>query len=88
MSCFRRYEVFRQTENLVAVTTGDVASEGFKRDLLRTEEIGKTVVKEFVQDRLIKKDFKFLDSVKQQKRKTIETLYSVAVSHDGYHKGR
>lgn len=42
---FTRYEVFRRTENLVAVTTGDVASEENKHDLLGTEEIGKTVVK-------------------------------------------
>ena len=76
MSCFTRYEVFHQTENLVAVTTGDVAREEIKSDLLGTEEIGKTVVKEFVQDRLIKKDFNFHDSVKQQKLKTFETLYS------------
>ena len=76
VSCFTRYEVFHQTENLVAVTTGDVAREEIKSDLLGTEEIGKTVVKEFVQDRLIKKDLKFHDSVKQQKLKTFETLYS------------
>jgi len=35
-----------------------------------------------VQDRLIKKDIKFHDSLKQQKLKTFETLYSVPVSLD------
>ena len=75
VSCFTRYEVFRRTENLVAFTTGDVASEEIKHDLLGAEEIGKTFVKEFVQDRLIKKDVKFHDRVKQQKLKTFETLY-------------
>ena len=49
VSCFTRYEVFRRTENLVAFTSGDVASEEIKHDLLG-EEIGKTFVKEFVQD--------------------------------------
>ena len=80
VSCFARYEVFRQAENLVSVTTGDVASEEIKHDLLGTEETGKTVIKEFVQHRLIKKDVKFHDSVKQKKLKTFETLYCVPVS--------
>ena len=69
MSHFRRY-----------VTTGDVAIEEIKQDLLGAEEIGKTIVNEFVQVRLIKKEVKFHDSLKQQKLKTFETLYSVPVS--------
>ena len=48
MSHFRRYDVFRKTENLVVVTTGYVASEEIKQDLLGAEEIGKTIVNEFV----------------------------------------
>ena len=44
--------------------------------------IGKTIVNEFVQVRLIKKEVKFHDSLKQQKLKTFETLYSVPVSLD------
>ena len=82
MSHFRRYDVFRRTENLVVVTTGDVASEEIKQDLLEAEEIGKTIVNEFVQVRLIKKEVKFHDNLKQQKLKTFETLYSVPVSLD------
>lgn len=82
MSCFQRYEVFRPKENLVAVTIGDVASEEIKHDLLPAEEVGKTVVREFVEGRLIKKEVKFHDSVKQKKLKTFETLYSVPVSVD------
>ena len=82
MSHFRRYDVFRKTENLVVVTTGDVASEETKQDLLGAEEIGKTIVNDFVQDRLIKKEVKFHDSLKQQKLKTFENLYSVPVSLD------
>ena len=83
MSCFQRYEVFRPTENLLAVTTGDVASEEIKHDLLGAEEVGKTVVREFVEGRLIKKEVKFHDGVKQKKTlKTFETLYSVPVSVD------
>ena len=31
--------------NLVVVTTGDVASEEIKQDLLGVEEIGNTIVK-------------------------------------------
>ena len=33
--------------NLVVVTTGDVASEEIKQDLLVVKEIGKTIVIEF-----------------------------------------
>ena len=68
--------------NLVVVTTRDVASEEIKQDLLEVKEIGKTIVIEFVQVRLIKKEVKFPDSSKQQKLKTFETLYSVPVSLD------
>lgn len=82
VSHFGRYDVFRETENLVVITTGDVASEDIKKDLLGAEGIGKTIVKEFVEARLIKKDVKFHDSLKQQKLKTFETLYSVPVSLD------
>ena len=82
VSLFRRYDVFRETGNLVVVTTGDVASEENKQDLLKAEEIGKTIVKEFVQARIIKKEIKFHDSLKQKKLKTFETLYSVPVSLD------
>ena len=68
--------------NLVVVTTGDVVSEEIKQDLLGVKEIGKTIVIEFVQVRLIKKEVKFHDSSKQQKLKTFETLYSVPVLLD------
>lgn len=37
------------------------ASEEIRHDLLGAEEIGKTILKEFVQDMLIKKDIKFHD---------------------------
>ena len=82
MSHFKRYDVFRKTENLVVVTPGDVASDEIKQDLLVAEEIGKTILNEFVQVRLIKKEVKFHDSLKQQTLKTFETLYSVPVSLD------
>lgn len=82
VSHFGRYDVFRETENLVVITTGDVANEDIKKDLLGAEGIGKTIVTEFVKARLIKKDVKFHDSLKQQKLKTFETLYSVPVSLD------
>ena len=51
-------------------------------DLLGVEEIGKKVIKEFVETRLIKKEIKFHDTLKQQKVKTFETLYTVPVSVD------
>ena len=82
MSHFRRCDLFRKTEKLVVITAGDVASEEIKQDSLGVEEIGKTIVNEFVQVRLFMKEVKFHDSLKQQKLKTFKTLYSVPVSLD------
>ena len=79
---FTKYEVFRCTSDLVVVTTADVASKAIKQDLLGVEETGKKVIKEFVETRLIKKDIKFNDTLKQQKVNTFETLYTVPVSID------
>ena len=79
---FSKYEVVRCTSDLVVVTTGDVASNAIKQDLLGVEESGKKVIKEFIETRLIKKDKKFHDTLKQQKVKTFETLYTVPVSVD------
>lgn len=56
-----------------------MASTAIKQDLLGIEEIGKKVIKEFVETRLIKKEIKFHDTLKQQKVKTFETLYTVPV---------
>ena len=61
---FTKYVVFRCTSDLVVVTTGDVASNVIKQDLLGVEEIGKEVIKEFVETRLIKKEIKFHDTQK------------------------
>ena len=55
---FTKYEVFRCTSDLVLVTTGDVVSN---------TKTGKKVIKEFVETRLIKKEIKFHDPLKQQK---------------------
>ena len=75
VSQFKKYDVFRHTTDLVAVTTGDVASAEIKEDLLEAEETGKAAIKEFVNDRLVKKGVKFHDRIKLQKLKTFETLY-------------
>ena len=82
VSQFKKYNVFRHTTDLVAVSTGDVASAEIKEDLLEAEETGKAAIKEFVNDRLVKKDVKFHDRIKLQKLKTFETLYSVPVIID------
>ena len=79
VSQFKKYDVFRHTTDLVAGTTGDVASAEIKEDLLEDEETGKAAIKEFVNDRLVKKDVKFHDTIKLEKLKTFETLYSVPV---------
>ena len=82
VSQFKKYDVFRHTTDLVAFTTGDVASAEIKEDLLEAEETGKAAIKEFVNDRLVKKDVKFHNRIKLQKLKTFETLYSVPVIID------
>ena len=35
VSHFNRFQIFRQTKNLVVVTTGDIANEEVKEDLLK-----------------------------------------------------
>ena len=79
MSQFSKYEVFRQTENLVVITTGDVASEEVKQDLLEAEKKGERKLQEFIQERLIHKTANFHDTIKQQKLKTFKTLFTVSV---------
>ena len=79
---FQRYDVFRQTADLVVVTTGDIATNDIKSDLLETQERGKAAVNDFVKERLIKRETKFHDKIKQQKLKTFETLYVVNVRVD------
>ena len=64
---FAKCKVFRCTSDLAVVSTGDVASKAIKQDLLGVEETGKKVIKEFVETRLIKKDIKFHDTLKQQR---------------------
>ena len=56
-----------------------MASNAIKQELLGVEEIGKKVIKEFVETRLIKKDVKFHDTLEEQRVKTFETLYTVPV---------
>ena len=53
---FTKNEVFPCTSDLLGVTTGDVASNAIKQDLLGVEKIGQKVIKEYVETRLIKKD--------------------------------
>ena len=80
--CFKMYEVFPWGANLVTAATRDVVSKEIKHDPLCAEETGQTVIKEFVQDKLIKKEVKFHGSVKQQKFKTFDTLHLIPFSLD------
>ncbi len=80
--------MFRQTNELVVVTTGDVANDKIKEDLLQAQQTGQSIIKEFVEDRIIEKKIRFHDSIKQQNLKTFETLYSVPVSVDKGIKAR
>ena len=90
VSQFSKYEVFRQTENLVVITTGDVASEEVKQDLLEAEKKGERKLQKFIQERLIHKTANFHDTIKQQKLKTFETLHGICTSwqQQESHQGR
>ena len=55
-----------------------MVSKEIKHDPMGAEKTGQTVI----QDKLIKKEVKFRDSVKQQKLNTSETLHLILVSLD------
>lgn len=81
---FQKYEVFRSTNDLVAITTGDIATDKIREDLLQAQDKGKLLIKNFVEERLIKKEKKFHDTIKLQKLKTFESLYTVPLKVEKY----
>ena len=74
--------MFWLTTDLVAVTTGDIASDEVKHGLLQAQAVGNNVIKNFVCERLITKKTKFHEKIAQQKCKTFEMLYLVPVTMD------
>ena len=60
--------------------------------MLEAEKKGERKLQEFIQERLIHKTANFHDTIKQQKLKTFETLYTVSVpvgnSKKESHQGR
>lgn len=79
-STFMKYDVFRSTKDLVAITTGDIATDEVKEDLLHAKDKGSRLVSTFIQERLGENaDKNFHDTIKLQKLKTFESLYAVPV---------
>lgn len=74
VSQFKKYDVTQLTYLQLQLE--------IKEDLLEAEKTGKAVIKQFVNDKLVKNDVKFHDRIKLQKLKTFETLYSVPVIID------
>ena len=70
---FERYDGFRQTTDLVAVTTGNVASDDIRNDLFQVQEQGETTVKFCYQERLIKNETD-VDALLERELSTVPAL--------------
>ena len=69
-----------QSTELVSLTTGEVATDRARNDMLGAEEVGKRKMSEFVKVRLVHKTVKFHDRIKLQKLHTFQTKYIVQVN--------
>lgn len=78
---FEKFKVFSNPDGeLISVSTGDVAADDIRTDILTAEEKGEGLVKEFVKDRLMKKSTtNFFAKLPKIKSKTLGTMYKVQV---------
>ena len=80
MQSFDKSKVFRnQTESLINIFSGDVATSDIAQSLHDVQMTGKEAHKEFVQNRLIDKKTSFHATMTKVKVKTFSSLYSVKV---------
>ena len=71
VSTFERLEVFsKDSEELVCLTTGDIASKVIVKDMQDAEMVGKQVIQTFVTERLVEKKISFHVSISKKKLKT------------------
>jgi len=71
------------TEDLVCLSTGDVAPDDVRDGLLSVEKKGVTLVQDFVKSRLIEQSTDFYSRLPQNKAQTLATMYKVKVSPKG-----
>ena len=84
MSEFLRFGLFSQSgDALICLPTNDIAPEDVANELLSAEVKGQALVEGFVNDRLIDKTIDFYSTLKQNKTKTLASIYKVKVATDG-----
>ena len=68
------------TEDLVCLSTGDVAPDDVRDGLLSVEKKGVTLVQDFVKSHLIEQSTDFYSRLPQNKAQTLATMYKVKVT--------
>ena len=71
--------VSKHSESLVCLSTGDVAPEDVRDELLSAEVKGTSLVIDFVKSHLIDRSVDFYSRIPQNKAKTLATMYKVKV---------
>ena len=83
VSLFQTFNVFsRESEDLVCLTTGDIANEEIARDLLNAENLGQQVIKKLVMERLLEKTVSLHSSITKQKLKTFASMFVIQMAKD------
>jgi hypothetical protein len=78
---FEKFGIFScEAQELVSLTTGDVAPGDVQEALLTAHDRGVMIVHEFVTNRLVKKTKKFHDPIKTPQHLTFNALYTVKSS--------
>ena len=62
------------------MATKDVAVDKICNELLAAEDTGKSLLKDFTEQRLKEKTVGFFDTIKKQNSKTFATLYKIPVA--------
>ena len=75
-----RFNAFKQViPEVINLTTMDVAPEEVGAALLSAPERGKEQINDFVENRLIQNSAKFHDSIKQNRSRTLSSMYEVTL---------
>jgi len=81
VSEFKRLRVFSNTtEDLMCLSTGDVAPDDVRDGLLSVEKKSVTLVQDFVKSHLIEQSTDFYSRLPQTKAQTLATMYKVKVT--------
>jgi hypothetical protein len=83
MNEFRRFDVFSEggefDENLICLSTRDVAPHDIMEEISSAFQIGVSQVENFVSTRLIDKSTDFFSKIPRHKNKTLASMYNVKV---------